>query len=67
MSNRGAKNNGYGPMGMEKSPARKKREAAGRKRQEKYWAAKSGEVITRYTCPVCSGDHLRADCTTLGA
>ncbi len=60
---RGARNrNNYGPMGMEKSPARKLREAASRRRQDKRWAAKSGEVLTRYVCPLCAGAHARSDC-----
>ena len=44
MAGRAPNRNNYGPMRMEKSPARKKREAAGRRRQDKRWAAKSGEV-----------------------
>jgi hypothetical protein len=36
--------------GLEKSPARRKREAAKRKREEQRWAAKSGPV-TSYIDP----------------
>ena len=41
------------------SPARAKREAAKRKRQEQRWARKSGPVTVRNVCPVCGGPHLR--------
>lgn len=32
--------------GLEKSPARRKRDAAKRRRQEERWAAKSGPVVS---------------------
>lgn len=66
MSGRVPNRNNYGPMGMEKSPARKKREAAGRRRQDKRWAAKSGEVLTRFVCPLCGGADARSDCPDAG-
>ena len=63
MTRKAGKNQAYGQsMGMEKSPERRKREAARRKRQEKRWARKSGPVATRFECPVCGGAHARADC-----
>lgn len=37
--------------GTEFSPDRKKREAERRKRQEKYWASRSGEVSVRRVEP----------------
>jgi hypothetical protein len=67
MSGRVPNRNNYGPMGMEKSPARKRREAAGRRRQEKYWAGKAGGVSTRYVCPVCGGEHPRSECPNAAA
>ena len=38
---------GVSTGGIEKSPARRKREAAKRKRQEDRWAARSGPVEVR--------------------
>jgi rubrerythrin len=65
MTRKASKNQAYGQsMGLEKSPERRKREAARRKRQEKRWARKSGQVETRFECPVCGGPHPRSDCPT---
>ncbi len=38
--------------GLEETPARKKRRAKARKRQEERWAAKSGPVTVYYRDPV---------------
>lgn len=38
---------GVSTGGMEKSPARKKREAARRRAEERAWAARNGPVIVR--------------------
>jgi hypothetical protein len=38
---------GVSTGGMEKSPARKKREAARRRAEERSWAARNGPVIVR--------------------
>jgi hypothetical protein len=38
---------GVSTGGMEKSPARKKREAARRRAEERTWAARSGPVVVK--------------------
>lgn len=38
---------GVSTGGMEKSPARKKREAARRRAEERAWAARSGPVVVK--------------------
>jgi hypothetical protein len=39
-------NKGASMGGLEKSPTRRKREAAKRRHEEKQWAAKSGPVVS---------------------
>jgi hypothetical protein len=45
--------------GLEVSPKRRKRDAAKRRRQEREWAAKSGEVVT-YIDPSRSRTRISA-------
>ena len=49
-------------MGFEKkSKDRLRRERRSKKREEKRWVRKSGEVVVRFVCPLCSGPHSRSD------
>lgn len=63
VTRKATRNQSYGQTtGLEKSPERRRRDAAARKRQEKRWARKSGAVTVRFQCPNCGGDHPRPDC-----
>ena len=63
MTRKATRNQSYGQTtGLEKSPERRRREAATRKRQEQRWARKSGPVSVRFMCPVCGGEHARSEC-----
>ena len=52
---------GANTSSVETTPGRAKRKRAAMKREEKRWARKSGEVVTRFECPVCGGPHAKAD------
>ena len=43
------------------SKSRAKQRAKSRRRQEERWARKSGDVTTRFVCPICGGPHARDD------
>jgi hypothetical protein len=63
MTRKTTRNQSYGQTSaLEKSPERRGREAAARKRQKKRWARKSGPVTVRFQCPHGGGDHSRSDC-----
>lgn len=63
MARQSRKNQSHGPTGgLELSPGRKRSDARARKRQEKGWAKKSGDVTVRFVCPICCGQHHRDDC-----
>ena len=49
-------------MGFEKkSKDRLRRERRSKKREEKRWVRKGGEVVVRFVCPLCSGPHSRSE------
>lgn len=48
-------------MSIGKTPGRLLREAQARRRQERRWARKSGPVQIRFMCPLCGGEHAKAD------
>ena len=46
---------------LSKSPKRQARDRKRRKREELRWAEKSGPMTDRFVCPICGGEHSRAE------
>jgi predicted RNA-binding Zn-ribbon protein involved in translation (DUF1610 family) len=61
----------FGEMRVEGLNARQRFEKVGipiarrRQRETQRWARKSGQLTIRFVCPICGGEHVRAECPNL--